>query len=249
MFTMLAVMVHNINVIECPSDGRLSFAKTSGQRIINKLHKWVTGSWGAPQWELKQKRWCNVGAAETAGAGGGKETPSLEKTNQNKAHNETTKGGYEKQREDKHHNLPLPEARRGEKSASSVERGDARWQSNLVLWGNEEHTTRTLAEINVIGSDLWYKQPPEVTWEKLQGLVVSLNMRGWGTEDSREIIWNTLARTKTMIAVLVDHRQHTHRQRRRMETEIATGWVGIGKQKNASGHMQQRQTTEWGVSP
>ena len=71
MFTMLAVMVHNINVIECPPDGRLSFAKTSGQRIINKLHKWVTGSWGAPQWELKQKRWCNVGAAETAGAGGG----------------------------------------------------------------------------------------------------------------------------------------------------------------------------------
>jgi hypothetical protein len=34
-----------------------------------------------------------------------------------------------------------------------------------------------------------------------------------------------------------------------METEIAAGWVGIGEQKNASGHMLQQQITEWEVLP
>ena len=192
---------------------------------------WVMGSWGAPQWERKQKRWCNVGATETAGTGGGKKAPLPEEHSQNKAQNAETASSHEQQADKRQTTPPPQEARRGKKSASSVERGDARWQNNMALWGNDEITTSTLAEINVVGSDLWYKQPPEVTWEKLQGLVVSLNMRGWGTEDSREVIWSTLARTKTMIAVLVDHRQHTNRQRRRMETEIAAGWVGIGEQK------------------
>ena len=75
MFTMLSVMAKNINIAAHPLSGKLCFEKTSGHRIINKLHKWATGRWGAPQWEIKTKRWCNVGPTETAGAGGGREPP------------------------------------------------------------------------------------------------------------------------------------------------------------------------------
>ena len=121
--------------------------------------------------------------------------------------------------------------RRGKKNKSSTERGDEHWQSTLDLWGRDNKTAKDLAEVNVVGTDLWYRQPPTVDWLNLQGLVVSLNMRGWGNEEGREGVWSAMARTKTMIAILVDHRQHTNRQRRRMETEIAEGWVGSGVAK------------------
>ena len=77
------------------------------------------------------------------------------------------------------------------------------------MWGRDNKTAKDLAEVNVVGTDLWYRQPPTVDWLNLQGLVVSLNMRGWGNEEGREGVWSAMARTKTMIAILVDHRQHT----------------------------------------
>ena len=162
MFTMLSVMAKNINIAAHPLSGKLCFEKTSGHRIINKLHKWATGRWGAPQWEIKTKRWCNVGPTETAGAGGGEGTPSQDASKENTPKKEAATHSRD-QKTDQTRPTLTKEARRGKKSAISVERGDARWQSNMALWGNEEHTIRTLAEINVIGSDLWYKQPPDVT--------------------------------------------------------------------------------------
>ena len=96
------------------------------------------------------------------------------------------------------------------------------------MWSKCKQLEEQLGKLHTIGSDLWYKNPPAIKWKNLQGLIVGLNMRGWGDQNKRAMLWNMLARTHTMIAVLTDHRQHTNAQRKQMEEEIARGWTGQG---------------------
>jgi hypothetical protein len=86
--------------------------------------------------------------------------------------------------------------RRGKKNPSSTERGGEHWKDTMDLWEGSKPIAEALGKLNVVGNDLWYKTPPPLQWTNLQGLVVSLNMRGWGNEEGRELIWSTLARTK-----------------------------------------------------
>jgi hypothetical protein len=66
---------------------------------------------------------------------------------------------------------------------------------------------KQLGKLHTIRSNLWYKNPPAIKGKNLQGLIVGLNMRGWGDQIKRAMLWNMWARTHTIIAVLTDHRQ------------------------------------------
>ena len=116
----------------------------------------------------------------------------------------------------------------GKARKNSTEKGDIYWQPTLHMWNKCQQLEKQLGQLHTIGSDLWYENPPAIEWKNLQRLIVGLNMRGWGDRTTREMLWNTLTRTRTMIAVLIDHRQHTNTQRKQMEEEITRGWTGQG---------------------
>ena len=73
--------------------------------------------------------------------------------------------------------------------------------------------------------DLWYKNEPNIQWNKFHSNLISLNMAGWGDELDRKILWTNMARTKTMVAVIVDHRRTTQ-QLKSMEFEAEETWLG-----------------------
>jgi len=61
--------------------------------------------------------------------------------------------------------------------------------------------------------------------------MMSINMQGWGEPHQRSLVWQMLARTKTMAAVIVDHRQYNQNN---VEMEMVDRWTGVGKGKEAS---------------
>ena len=53
-------------------------------------------------------------------------------------------------------------------------------------------------------------------------------MAGWGKQEqlSRGELWKDMARTRTLIMVLIDHKQ-TKDQLKIMEGNIVAGWLGL----------------------
>ena len=119
-----------------------------------------------------------------------------------------------------------PPDRRGKKRQNSTVRGDKRYFNTLKMWGNIPKTImREIGEENTVGHDLWYENEASLTWNKLQNNVVSLNMAGWGQDLERRMLLANLAKTKTMVVVLQDHRRTTQ-QIQNMQYEIEETWLG-----------------------
>jgi hypothetical protein len=61
----------------------------------------------------------------------------------------------------------------------------------------------------------------------MRGLLASLNIRGWGITEERELVWNRLAATRVLIAVITDHHRNISTQLGVMK-KVTMGWIGIG---------------------
>ena len=94
------------------------------------------------------------------------------------------------------------------------------------MWGKIPTITMSeIGEENTIGHDLWYENETSLIWTKLQNSIISLNMAAWGTDLDRWILWKNMARTKTMVAVLQDHRR-TYQQQHNMQYEVEETLLG-----------------------
>ena len=51
---VLVIMVHDIKIMEQPQKTIMEFGGVTGKKIVHNLHSWVTGKWGAAQWERTQ---------------------------------------------------------------------------------------------------------------------------------------------------------------------------------------------------
>jgi len=78
------------------------------------------------------------------------------------------------------------------------------------------------------------------------GSMMSLNMQGWGLDVERATLWSMLARTKTMIIVLIDHRQ---KNTRTIEFELKDHWTGVGVKKDIRfAHVKPGATRSGGIT-
>jgi len=116
--------------------------------------------------------------------------------------------------------------RRGKKQECTTDRGDKRWFNSLKTWGGIPTIhLRSVGQENTEGHDLWYENKPSIKWTNLQSNIVSINMAGWGEQLDRKVIWANMAKTRTVAAVLVDHRRNSEQQGS-MEYEIEETWLG-----------------------
>ena len=129
---------------------------------------------------------------------------------------------------------PINDISRGKKRTSSTSRGDILWAKTLHMWADipKIHMQNIGAE-HTLGHDLWYKKSEPIRWDKLHGNMISVNMAGWGDRADREMMWTTMARTKTMVMVLQDHRRQTG-QINNMQMEIENAWLGEKSDRKAA---------------
>ena len=205
--TVISIMLGNIKIARARTSAAGAHAAVyyKAQSAATRISNSMVGKWGSAKWENKAKKWQEQGQ------------PTNRRTKQRKQQ----QGGGEKP-------ATKPGKWQGRANKNSTEKGDIYWQPTLHMWSKCTQLEKQLGKLHTIGSDLWYKNPPAIKWKNLQGLIVGLNMRGWGDQNKRAMLWNMLARTHTMIAVLTDHRQHTNTQRKQMEEEITRGWTGQG---------------------
>ena len=125
-------------------------------------------------------------------------------------------------------NAEMIEGRMGTIQQPSTARGDEKYKASLTQWA-EPTMIHQLGEIAVSGHDLWYQQQEPLTWENLQGTVMALNMDGWGDiEDTNRInLFNQMAKSHTLIAILVDHRK-MRSQQETIQNEMEAHWTGRG---------------------
>lgn len=57
-------------------------------------------------------------------------------------------------------------------------------------------------------------------------------MNGWGNQLDRKTLWMNMARTKTMVLVMQDHRRTTQ-QKHNMQYEVEETWLGTTGQEAA----------------
>ena len=76
------------------------------------------------------------------------------------------------------------------------------------MWkGISKNKKKEIGKILTMGDDLRYGKKEKITWDNLQGTVVSINMNGWGKDMNRRTLWEMMNEANTMIAVIVDHRR------------------------------------------
>jgi len=115
--------------------------------------------------------------------------------------------------------------KRGKKGENSNIKGD-KWFVDLKdRWAACAMVDPDWGKSKTKGHDLWYENPPTIDWNKLQGTVMGLNMQGWGEELDRSLLWGMLSRTKTMVAVISDHRL-TRPNMNKIDIEMASHWAG-----------------------
>ena len=135
--------------------------------------------------------------------------------------------------------------RRGKQNKNKQEKGNREFAPLLTRWAGsmfDDEWESTYTQ----GHDLWHKPVAEIEWENIEGAIMSLNMGGWGEELERKTLWNMLARTKTMVAIIIDHRQT---KTEGIEYEMRTQWTGAGKGREAKfKHAKTNKTTSGGIT-
>jgi len=80
----------------------------------------------------------------------------------------------------------------------------------------------------------------------IEGAIMSLNMGGWGEELERKTLWSMLARTKTIVAIIIGHIQTKIED---IEYEMRSQRTGAGKGREAKfKHAKTNKTTTGGVT-
>ena len=124
-------------------------------------------------------------------------------------------------------------------------RGDELFAPMLHRWA-KCNKSQTPITGETKGHDLWHNSPPNIEWKSIIGSMMSINMQGWGEPHQRNLPWQMLARTKTLAAVIIDHRQYNHSN---VEMEMVDRWTGVGNGKEASfGHVKPTSKQAGGIT-